>query len=108
MYEFSIGVMLESFRLPIPAALKRAREIGAGGIQAYSTYGELAPENLTGAKRREFLDMVKSEGLVISALCGDLGKGFHDAGQNPELIEKSKRILDLAKELETDIVTMQV
>ena len=105
MYDFSIGVMLESFRIPFPEALKKAREMGAAGIQAYSTYGELAPENLTGAKRREFLDMVKSEGLVISALCGDLGKGFHNREQNPGLIEKSKRILDLARELETDIVT---
>lgn len=108
MYDFSIGVMLESFRLSVPEALKKAKEIGAAGIQVYSTYGELAPENLTGAKRAEFLDMVKSEGLVISALCGDLGKGFHDARQNPALIEKSKRILDLAKELETDIVTTHI
>ena len=108
MYNFSIGVMLESFKLPIPEALKKAREIGARGIQAYSTYGELSPDNLTGEKRREFLDMVKSEGLVISALCGDLGKGFHNPELNPGLIEKSKRILDLAKELETNVVTTHI
>ena len=64
----------------------------------YAVSGEHAPEALAGAKRRELLDMVKSEGLVFSALCGDLGKGFHNPGLNPELIEKSKRILDLAKE----------
>lgn len=52
--------------------------------------------------------MVKSNGLVISALCGDLGKGFHDPAKNPELIEESKRILDLAKELETNIVTTHI
>lgn len=108
MYNFPIGVMLESFKQPIPTAIKKAKLIGAQGIQAYSTYGELAPENLTGTKRREFLDMVKSEGLVISALCGDLGKGFHNRELNPELIEKSKRILDLAKELETNIVTTHI
>ena len=108
MYNFSIGVMLESFKLPIPEALKKAREIGADGIQAYFARGELAYDKLTDAKRREFLDMVKSEGLVISALCGDLGKGFHDPEMNPELIEKSKRILDLAKELETNVVTTHI
>lgn len=108
MYDFSIGVMLESFKLPIPEAIKKAKELGAEGIQVYATYGELSPYNLVGAKRKEFLDMVKSNGLVISALCGDLGKGFHDPAKNPELIEESKRILDLAKELETNIVTTHI
>ena len=108
MYDFSIGVMLESFKLPIPEAIKKAKDLGAEGIQVYATYGELSPRNLVGAKRKEFLDMVKSNGLVISALCGDLGKGFHDPAKNPELIEESKRILDLAKELETNVVTTHI
>lgn len=108
MYDFSIGVMLESFRQSTPVALKKAREIGAKGIQMYAVSGEHAPEQLTGEKRRELLDMVKSEGLVFSALCGDLGKGFHNPELNPELIEKSMRILDLAKDLETDIVTTHI
>ena len=108
MYNFSIGVLMDSFRTDIPTALKKAKSVGASGIQVYSTYGELAPENLTGNKRKEFLDMVKSEGLIISALCGDLGQGFYKPDKNPELIEKSKRILDLAKELDCDIVTTHI
>lgn len=108
MYDFSIGVMLESFRQPVPVALRKAREVGAAGIQMYAVSGDMSPENLVGEKRKEFMDMVKSEGLVISALCGDLGKGFHNPELNPELIEKSMRILDLAKELETNIVTTHI
>ena len=27
MYDFSIGVMLESFKLPIPEAIKKAKEL---------------------------------------------------------------------------------
>ena len=50
MYDFSIGVMLESFKLPIPEAIKKAKELGAEGIQVYATYGELSPHNLVGAK----------------------------------------------------------
>lgn len=108
MYDFSIGVMLESFRQPVPVALRKAREVGAAGIQMYAVSGDMSPENLVGEKRKELMDMVKSEGLVISALCGDLGKGFHNPELNPELIEKSMRILDLAKELETNIVTTHI
>ena len=108
MYDFSIGVMLESFRQPVPTALKKAKEAGVAGIQMYAVSGDLTPEKLTGGKRRELLDMVKSEGLVFSALCGDLGKGFHDPELNPGLIEKSMRILDLAKDLETNVVTTHI
>ena len=108
MSDFPIGVMLESFRLPIPEALKKAAALGAQGFQAYATYGELAPEKMTAEKRREFLRMAKDQGLVVSALCGDLGHGFGDAEKNPQLIEASKRILDLAMELETNIVTTHI
>lgn len=108
MYPFSIGVILESFRTDFTTALDKAQAMGAQGIQAYATYGELAPENMTPDKTREFLKNVKDHGLVISALCGDLGHGFGNADLNPELVEKSKRILDLALELETDVVTTHI
>ena len=108
MYQFPIGVMLDSFRLDAYGAIKKAAELGAKGLQMYATTGEFAPENMNTQKKRELLDMVKSNGLVFSALCGDLGRGFGNRELNPELIEKSKRILDLAKELETDIVTTHI
>jgi len=108
MYDFSIGVLLDSFRTNIESALKKAEEVGATGIQVSANYGELAPENLTSSRKKEFLDRVKSHGLTISALCGDLGCGFGSAEKNPDLIERSKRILDLAKELETNIVTTHI
>ncbi len=108
MYPFPIGVLLDSFRCPIPQALKKAKKTGVTGIQVYSTYGELAPENMTPDKRREFLNLVKSEGLTISALCGDLGEGFYRKEKNPALIEKSKRILELARDLDCRIVTTHI
>lgn len=109
MYKFPIGVIIDSFRLPIKEAVKKAADVGAKGIQVYSTRGEMAPENMDAAKRREFLNLVKDNGLVISALCGDLGGGgFTKPDMNPAKIEKSKRILDLAKDLETDVVTTHI
>ena len=108
MYNFSIGVMLESFRTDTETALKKAASLGAKGIQVYATHGDMAPEVLVGQKRKDFLKMVKDNGLVISALCGDLGHGFGNAEKNPELIERSKLILDMAKELETNIVTTHI
>ena len=83
MSQFSIGVMLDSFRLPLDAALIKAREVGASGIQIYATKGEMAPENLSPAARRELLAKIHDNGLTVSALCGDLGMGFGDASRNP-------------------------
>lgn len=108
MYSFPIGVIIDSFRCDTRTAIEKAAELGAQGIQMYSTHGGNSPENLTPEKRRELLDVVKSNGLKFSALCGDLGRGFFIPELNPSLIEKSKRILDLAKELETDIVTTHI
>lgn len=108
MYPFPIGVMLDSFRTDINTALDKAKSVGAKGIQVYATSGEMSPKAMTSERRREFLKAVKDHGLVISALCGDLGQGFGNAEKNPELIEESKRILDLAKDLETDVVTTHI
>ena len=83
----SIGVILDSFRKPVPEALKLAASMGVQGIQVYATRGEMSPANLVGQKRRDFMRMVADEGLVISALCGDLGKGFGNPQANPGLIE---------------------
>ena len=108
MYPFSIGVMLDSFRTNWREALDLAAKTGAAGIQVYATSGEFAPENMTREMRKEFLKAVKDHGLTISALCGDLGQGFAHQEKNPALIEKSCRILELAKELETNVVTTHV
>ena len=108
MSDFAIGVMLDSFRLPVKEALKKAREVGASGVQIYATKGEMAPEALSAHARKELLARIHDEGLVVSALCGDLGMGFGNREKNPELIDRSKRILDLACDLETKVVTTHI
>lgn len=109
MDSFKIGVMVDSFRLNIEEGIRKAREVGASGIQIYATSGAMAPENLTPARRREILTMVKSNGLVVSALCGDLGgHGFTLKEDNTWKIEKSKKIMELAKDLETNVVTTHI
>ena len=108
MYKFPIGLMLDSFKMDTLTAIEKCAKLGAKGIQMYATTGQFSPEELTASKRKELLDIVKSNGLVFSALCGDLGQGFGNKDKNPMLIEKSKRILELAKDLETDIITTHI
>lgn len=108
MYNFPIGVMLDSFQKPPKEALLLAAASGADGIQLYATHGELAPESMDAAARRDFRSRTADAGLKISAVCGDLGCGFANAALNPELIRRSKLIMELAKELGTDIVTTHI
>ena len=108
MYNFPIGVITDSFRLPFEESVKKAAEVGAKGIQMYAVSGEMAPEVLTASRRKEVLDIIKSNGLVVSVLCGDFGRGFGDPALNPELIERSKKVVDLALDLETNVVTTHI
>ena len=75
MYNFPIGVILESFRTDRSTAIQKAA-MGANEIQIYATTGENSPEKLSSAAQRAILNEVKDSGMVFSALC-DIGcKGF--------------------------------
>jgi sugar phosphate isomerase/epimerase len=104
-----IGVIVDSFRVGVREGLKKAKEVGADGVQIYAVAGEMDPDNLSAAARRELKDYIESLGLEISALVGDLGgHGFQDRSANKAKVEKSKRILELAKDLGTNIVTTHI
>ncbi|MEW9699455.1 sugar phosphate isomerase/epimerase family protein [Paenibacillus sp. SI8] len=104
-----IGIMVDSLRLELRDGLKKAKELGADGVQIYAVKGEMDPANLSPAARKELKAYIESLGLEISALCGDLaGHGFQDHLANVSKIEKSKRILDLAVELGTNVVTTHI
>ncbi len=107
MYKYPIGVIVDSFRLPIEEAVKKAAEIGATGLQVYAIDGELAPENMTDEKIAAFNKLVADNGLEVSALVGDIG-GFAIVEKNEANIEKSKRIMDLALKLNCNVVTTHI
>ncbi len=101
-----IGVIVDCLKLPLFEGIKKAGEIGADGIQIYAIDGFVTPENLDKEKRREFKKYISDCGLEVSALCGDFGgHGFQIAADNAERVEKSKRILELALDLDCNIIT---
>ncbi|PLT45706.1 hypothetical protein B8V81_4137 [Paenibacillus pasadenensis] len=104
-----IGVIVDSFQVGVREGLRKAKEVGADGVQIYAVSGEMDPDGLDAAARRELRDYIGSLGLEISALVGDLGgHGFQDRQENGWKIEKSKRILDLALDLGCHIVTTHI
>ncbi|MFA6948872.1 MAG: hypothetical protein WCQ72_07810, partial [Eubacteriales bacterium] len=91
MSRFSIGIMADSLKKSFRENIETAAKLGGQGVQIYATHGEMAPENLTPSLIAEKRDIIKSFGLEVSALCGDLeGHGFQIADDNVWKIEKSK------------------
>ncbi|HPQ47837.1 MAG TPA: sugar phosphate isomerase/epimerase [Clostridia bacterium] len=106
---FRIGIIVDSFRLPVREGIKKAAQLGADGIQVYATQGEMMPDALSPDDRKQLLSYIRSHGLVVSALCGDPGGGgFSHPEQNPDRILLSKKIIDLAVDLDTNAVTTHV
>lgn len=106
---FSIGVMVDSFNQGLRKGIKKAKEVGAQGVQIYAVAGEMDPDTLDAPRRRVLRNEIEDAGLAISALCGDLGgHGFAIAEDNAWKVAKSKRIMDLALDLGTNVVTTHV
>lgn len=106
---FSIGIISDMLRMPFKESIRKCAELSADGVQLYAVDGDMAPENLTSAKIREYRSFIEDNGLSVSAVCGDLGgHGFTRADENPAKIEKSKRIVDAALELGTNIITTHI
>ena len=104
-----IGVITDCFKLSLADSIKKAKELGFLGIQVYATTGEFSPETLTDEQKIAFKNQLKDAGLEISALCGDMGgHGFEIESDNPERIEKTKRIIDLAQEFGTNVITTHI
>lgn len=108
MYPFKIGAMVESFHMDTFDAIRHAAAMGVEGLQMYCARNENAPDKMTAERKAKIKALVRDEGLCFSAICGDLGRGFGHPELNPALVEQSKRIMDLALELGTHIVTTHI
>ena len=104
-----IGVLAESFGLPLREAIGEAARLGMKGVQIYAVEGETAPENMDAAAIRELRTVIKDQNLVISAICADMGGGgFAFPEQNAARIERTRRIMDMALQLDCRVLTTHI
>ena len=108
MQGLKVGVFADNLGLGVREGIRKAAEIGADGIQIYTTHGEMLPENLTPARRRELRALIADLGLTLSATCSDFGAGLVDEARNRELLPKIKANIDLAVDLGTGIITTHI
>jgi sugar phosphate isomerase/epimerase len=105
-----IGVLANNFHCPLTEALHKASKLGFTGVQIYATHGEFDSSLL---KNKEalatYLKLLGDLGLVVSALCGDMGgHGFEVQKDNAERIEKTRLIVDLAAACGTQVITTHI
>lgn len=106
---FKIGVMVESFRAGLRGGLEAAAELGIRGIQFYATAGVTHFANLRGDALTEFKSLLRDLNLDVAAVCGDFGgHGFQIESVNRQRIEDSKRVMELALELNCRVVTTHI
>ena len=104
-----IGVITDCFKKTHKEGIEKAASLGLDGVQIYATTGAFSPDTLTSEAKEEYKALIRSHGLVVSALCGDMGGyGFEIEADNQERVEKTKRIIDLAEEFGTSVVTTHI
>ena len=104
-----IGVITNCFKKPHHEGIRLAGELGLAGVQIYATNGAFSPETLTAEQKGAYKKLLAENGLVVSALCADMGGfGFERAEDNPTRVEKTKRIVDLAVEFGASVITTHI
>lgn len=104
-----IGIITDCFKKSHFEGIKIASNLQLDGVQIYATTGEFSPESLTEEDKAAYKNLLCEKDLVISALCADMGGyGFEIASDNPERIEKTKKIIDLACEFDTKVITTHI
>ena len=103
-----IGVITDCFKRTHFEGIEIAAKLGLQGVQIYATTGEFSPE-LSVEEKMAYKKLLKEKGLIVSALCGDMGGyGFEREEDNAERIRKTKLIVDLAQEFNTNVVTTHI
>ena len=90
-----IGVITDCFKKTHEDGIKKAAELGLDGVQIYATTGGFSPA-LSQDEKAAYKALLQEKGLVVSALCGDMGGyGFERAEDNIERVEKTKQIINM-------------
>lgn len=102
-----VGIITASLPMPTRAALRKARELGAHGVQLWIVDNDLDPRYLSKSGRDELITYMAAIPLERSALCGDIG-GFADPATVDERIARTKTMIDLCVDLFTPILTTHI
>ena len=101
-----IGIDVDDLRLGTRQGMKQASAMEFRTVELGAARGEAAPGELTGSGRRELKRLAQGLGLELASLSADMPElRLTDPARAEERIERTCRIIDLARDLQTPIVT---
>jgi sugar phosphate isomerase/epimerase len=103
MPALKIGIRVESLRLPLRQAIRRAGELGAKGIQI-DAVGDLAPDQFGATARRDFRHLLNTLGLELTALGFPTRHGFNTEDRLEARIIALQKVLTLSFDLRAPLV----
>ena len=109
-----IGVIIDSFRKDFKTSIEAAKAVGADGVQIGAKFLVGKEDELAGHSGEscvvsvsEANKIMNDNGIKASAICGDFGCGMYYT-KDRALIDTEKRLLEMAFELGTNIVTTHI
>ena len=109
-----IGVIIDSFRQNFSDSIASAKAVGANGVQIGAQFLVGRRDELMGGGTpvgtvsvKEAKKILEDAGIEVSAICGDFGCDMYYT-EDRRLIDVEKRLLEMAKELGTNIVTTHI
>lgn len=105
MGSITLGLVLEPLGLPVRAALEQAAILGARCVQ-WDASGDLHPDALTATGRRELRVRLRSQNLDLAAVQVPLRRGLDIAEQQQARIEHIRKVMTLAYDLGSHVVTV--
>jgi sugar phosphate isomerase/epimerase len=112
--KMKIGVIIDSFKKDFRESIESAAAIGADGVQIGAKFLIGRKDELAGNDTEfsvvpvsEAKKIIEASGIKVSAVCGDFGCDMYYRKERA-LIDDEKRLLEMAKELGTNIVTTHI
>ena len=108
-----IGVIIDSFRKNFKDSVEAAKAVGADGVQIGAQFLVGKRDELANGKGEAMVSIPEAKkiladtGIAVSAICGDFGCDMYYT-KDRRLIDVEKRLLEMAKELGTNIVTTHI
>ncbi len=108
-----IGVIIDSFRQDFKTSVEAACAVGADGVQIGAQFLVGKRDELLKGDGEAMISIPEAKkiladtGIEVSAICGDFGCAMYYT-KDRRLIDVEKRLLEMAKELGTNIVTTHI